>query len=409
MKDLMKLAFRNLLRNRRRSIATAVTFAIGMALVMVTVTIMKGSHEKTIEDGVRRTSGHLQIHYRGYQENQILYNSLELNRVDGERIAAREDVQAVLFRISTTALVESGGNTRLVRVEGLDAMKERPYGGLYPSLVQGDYLSEEDPGGVYLGEGLAKRLHVSPGSPLFLIGEARDMSIAAGKLHVRGVFRTGNPDLDRMFLLMNRSRAERIFVMDGFVTEVVLMLDENDSLDGVQEWLHAILSPEEEVIPWQELIPELVQYVAMDAAFGYLFLVVLALIIVFGVVNTILTSIMERRHEFAVILATGAPREHIFRLVLTESMLLSGFAVVMGLVLGIAASLYFVYNPIPITGESAQVFQMWGFEPAILGRLSLKNIIGSSLTFFLLGTVASIWPGMVAMRTEMARYLAGEG
>lgn len=409
MKELLRLAFRNLWRHRRRTLLTVTVYAVGLGLVIVTNTIMNGSHEKTIEDGVRRTSGYLQIHYRGYQENQILYNSLETDRIDANRIRQNPDVEAVLFRITTNALAESAGQTRLVQVLGLDAEAEHDYGGLAKSLTSGQYLSESDAQGVYVGDGLAAGLRVQPGDSIFLIGEGRVMSVAAGKLTIRGVFHTGNADIDRSFLLMNRSTAADIFDMRGFVTSVAVMLKSSESLDSVEAWLRRQVTDQEEVLPWQRLIPELVQFVDMDSAFGYLMLIILVLVIVFGLMNTILTSTMERSYEFAVILATGAPRSYLFRLVTVESFFLSLLSVATGLLLGLAGSYYFIYFPIPITGDAAIAFEMWGFEPMIYGRLSPSNLLGSGAAFLVFGISASIWPAWIASKTDILKNLAGRG
>ena len=406
--EIWRIAYRNLLRNKRRTWITLVSVAFGMAVVVFTNTVTKGTHEKNIEDGIKRSSGHFQLHYRGYQENQILYNSLELGKLDLNNIAAIPGIKALLYRITTAGLVESHGRTRLVMVRGLDPQPEQPYGGFSTSLVDGDYLDSADQDGVYIGQGLAEYLGVRVGDPLFLIGEARDMTVAAGRVRVRGIFRTGNGELDRQYMLINKQRAEEIFVMQGYVTEMVFMLDSYELIDRVSGQLRSMIGPDSEIVVWDDIIPEMKQMVALDAAFGYLFLLILLIVVAFGIMNTILMATLERKKEFAVVLAIGAERSYLAKLILAEGTFLSLAAVGLGLLLGVPASLYFVSHPIPITGDSAKAFETWGFEPLIRGRLTWLNIMGSSIFFMILGWISSLWPARLASRTAVSRNLAGK-
>lgn len=407
MKQLFKLAIRNLWRNRRRSLLSVSVFAMGLVLILMTVAIMDGSHEKVIELGVTRTSGHIQIHYKGYQDNQILYNSLESDRINKSELEQVEGVKSVLYRITTAALLESGGKTRLVQIRGIDPEPEREYGGFVSALIRGDYINDDDPEGVYVGQDLAAYLKVDVGDDLFLLGEARDMSVAASRLHVRGIYHTHNLELDRFFMILPRKTAEEVFVMDGFLTEAVIMLNNNDWEPSVQTKIESMMSDEEEVIGWQKIIPDLKQMVLLDAAFGYLFVGILALVVTFGVLNTILTATMERRQEYAVMLALGEDRSGLFRQIVLEGLLLGAVAVVIGLMIGIPASLYFVYNPIPIEGDSGLAFETWGFEPVLRARLTWDNIIYSSLSFGVLAVLSSLWPAYISMKTDILKNISG--
>jgi len=405
MKTTIKLAIRNLLRNRRRTIITSLTFAVGMAIIIVTNTIMKGSHESNIERAVRRSSGHYEILYRGFLDKQTLYYSLETSHVNGEAIRAIPGVEALLYRISAPVLAESEGRTRLIILRGIDPEKEADYGGLKANLKSGSYLDSGDLHGAYVGSGMAEALHLKPGDPMFVIGEARDMSVAAGAYTVRGIFETGSADLDRNLMLVPYESAKEVFVMEGFATEGVVMIKSYDEMDRVGDTIRKLLGPDEELVPWKKIIPELVQLVALDAAFGEIMIIILAMIAVFGVINTLITSILERRREFAMIMALGAPRKTIFQIVITESILLTFVSILPGVLLGIIGSVYFIYNPIVLTGEAARSMQSWGFEPFIYGRLSFKNLWATSLSFLVLGLVFSLWPALLAARTKIMKRL----
>ncbi len=405
MKTTIKLAIRNLFRNRRRTILTSLTFAVGMAIIIITNTIMKGSHESNIERAVRRSSGHYQILYKGFLEKQTLYYSLELANINDSAIRAIPGVEQLLYRISSPVLIESEGRTRLVMIRGIDSEKEADYGGLKANIKSGKYLSSDDPGGAYVGSGLAEAMHLKPGDTLFAIGEARDMSVAAGSFHVRGIFETGNSDLDRNIVNIPIEAATELFVMEGFATEAVVMLDSYDSMDDVGESIRRLLGPDEELVDWKKIIPELIQLVALDAAFGEIMILILAMIAIFGVVNTMITAILERRREFAMILALGSPRKTIFNIVIAESILLTFVSIIPGVILGILGSEYFVHNPIVMTGEAAKSMQSWGFEPFIYGKLSFQNIWGTSLSFLALGLLFSSWPAYIASKTEIMKRL----
>ena len=155
-----------------------------------------------------------------------------------------------------------------------------------------------------------------------------------------------------------------------------------------------------EVHAWNELMPELEQLIFLDDAGMYLMLAILVVVVAFGILNTILMSVLERARELGVLLALGLRPAAIFRLVYLESTLLAAVGLVLGLALAIPAVLWFQANPVALGGEMAGAMELFGMEPVMTWKLKPLNPLGSALTIFVVAAVAAAYPAWKASRAR---------
>ncbi len=413
LKILILLAWRNVWRNRRRTLLTVLTIVVGCAMIIFNNALFHGGTEKMIEDAVTLNTGYLQIHQKGYWENRTIDRAFipgeelltELNRLKGER-----RITGYSFRICSEALLSRGGATFGAVLQSIEPGRDRGITSLQKRVLPGGReLREEDGLQVLIGESLARNLRAAPGDEISMLSQAFDGSMAAERLVVAGIFRSGNPQYDRAYVLMPYRQAAASFSLGDYVHAVVIGLPQSSEAINVEQRLRGMAEGAGlEILDWNRLIPEIVQFVVMDISVGYVFDIILFVVVAFGVLNTIQMSVLERTKEFGVMLSIGTSPGKVFSMVMMEALLISLAGILIGAALGSAASYYVKLHPFDYS-RWAEEFAVWGVLTTVYpARMTLMNLfMTSGITFLLIAAFTCI-PALRASRlrpVEAMRHL----
>lgn len=398
-----RLAWRNVWRNRRRTALTVAATVFAVFLVVFFVAMSAGMHEKMIEDSVRVHSGHLAVSGKGWLEQRTMERFVPLDAELLRALESAQGVEGVAPRILGFALLSKGDATRGVVVQGVDPEREGSVSTLPSRLVRGRFLPPDVPRGIVLGGQLAAHVDARIGDEVLLYSIAYSLETAYELFEVVGILDLPDPSLERSLAVIALADAQEFFVYGDRVTEVALLAESaarGEALAArLEERLPAMVDAPVEVNPWQELMPELEQLIFLDDAGMVIMLAILVVVVAFGILNTILMSVLERRREFGVLLALGLRPAAIFRLVYLESMLLAALGVALGLALAIPAVLWFQGHPVPLAGEAmGQAAELFGMEPVLTWKLKPKNPAGSALTIFAVAALAALYPALKASR-----------
>jgi putative ABC transport system permease protein len=388
------LAWRNVWRNKRRTILTFLTIVIGLAMILVMNSIAKGGHDQMIEDAVGINTGHLQIHERGYWNNQTIDYAFRITPALEKVLQSDKRIEGHCIRVLAGGLLSFRENTAGALIQGIDPDMEPTVTDLHTRILPGGrYLSSSDRTNVIIGEVLAKNLDVEVGSTIAMLSQGFDGSIAAEKLTIVGIFRTGNPEYDRTLLLMPLDQAKQTFTMMNFVHAITVRLTDPDHTDEVKHRLQAVDTENMlEVMGWDELMPELVQFIVMDDAGAYIFDFILFMVVAFGILNTIQMSVFERTREFGVMLAIGTHPDQVVKMVLMESFFISLLGILLGVGLGYAISYYFTIYPLDYSAYAEEI-AVWGVSTTLYpADTTLLNISVTSLVTFVLALLFSLFP-----------------
>ena len=393
-----RLAWRNVWRNKRRTGLCVAATVYAVFLVVLSVAMAAGTHEKMIEDGVGLQTGHVTLTGKGYFEDRTLEHYVE---VDEDLVARLEAEPAVLGwapRLTSFALLSQDTSSRGAAVIGVDPEREGSVTTLPERIREGRFLA---PGGrreIVLGARLADSLGAVVGDELLVYGVAYSLEAAYELFTVVGLAKLPDAELERRLSLISLADAQEFFVYDDRVTEVALRLESADDAQPVRAALANAL-PAVAVHTWDELLPDLEQFVLLDDASMYVTLVILVVVVAFGILNTILMAILERTRELGMMMALGLRPGAVFRVVYWESIFIAGVGLLVGLALSLPAVLYFAAHPIPLTGEQMSAMtEMFGFEPVITFKLKPLNPIGSAITILVVGALAALYPAFKASR-----------
>ncbi|ASJ96173.1 ABC transporter permease [Shewanella marisflavi] len=403
---LIKLAWRNLWRQKRRTLLTAFALSLALFLSLFTRSMQEGSYEHNIDNSARFSTGLIQLQSPEFAITESIEDLLPGDDAFIAPAKALPHITFTLPRIESFLLASSDERSKGVMVYGVRPEAENAYSGIADKLVAGEYLTPKAPQ-VLLGQGLAEYLKLGVGDELVLYGQGYHGQTAAGVYLIVGILRFPLAQLDNQLVYMPLSAAQELFSTGEQVTQWVLHSDRLDQVDQLTQQLSHHYGSAVKVRDWQSLAPEMAQQIALDRAGGLFMICLLYLIVGFALFATLLMMTLERRREFGVMLATGMGRLTLLRLLVIESGMIALLGMAMGLLVSLVVIGYFYFHPISLTGETAKMMLEMGWEPVIPMKVSL-NLVGTQVLIVLaLMTLCLLYPLWRTQRLVVVAALKG--
>jgi ABC-type lipoprotein release transport system permease subunit len=322
-------------------------------------------------------------------------------------------VAAHTFRARGFGLVSSRNRSYGAMVEGIDAAAESGVSTLADIIRQGEYLSTQ-PGAdglanALIGTILARNLKVGIGDEVTILGQGRDGSVAATVVRIQGIYNSGMVEFDRSTIQIPMAEFQTVFNMDSAVHEMVIMAEGLQGVTPIKKVLQASLAtmatqPPLTVLDWEALIPGLKQGIQIDLVSGIIFYIILVLVVAFSILNTFLMAILERTHEFGIMMAIGTKPGRLTRLVLAESLSLTLVGVVGGIIVGCLVTWYFSGQGIDL-GSSAEMFQQFGIPSRLYPRLTWLSVFSGPLAVLIITLIAALYPALKIRRLRPVEAL----
>lgn len=405
---LLKLSWLNIWRNKRRTLitATSVFFAVLMAVLFRSLT--DGIYDNMIDNVVSYSSGYLQVHKKGYWDEQSIDNTFEEDDQFYKVLLSNNNVTHIMPRLQTFALASWGNKTKGVLVLGIDPQKEKDVNNLHEKVTSGDYLQSVSDTGVVIGAGLASQMGLKLNDTIVLLGQGYHASTAAGKFRVQGVIKLGAIELNNNVVYMPLKLAQNMCGAENRLTSVSLMLNKTNNPDRIkQSLLKSIDSEKYELMSWMEMMPELHQFIEVDSTGHYIIIGILYIVISFGLFGTLLMMIFERRHEFGILISIGMKKHLLAFVLLLESVMISIIGCFAGVIGGVLIVNWFTAFPIQLTGEIKEVYEEYGIESIIYFSNDEKIFIVQTLIVLILSVILAFYPGFKVMRLKPVDALNG--
>lgn len=336
---LVTLAARGLRRNRRRSLITIGGIAFGLGLMSLSNNIGYGSHEDMIKSAVGLMAGHIVVQHAEYQDEPRAERVVGDSAQIASTLAASMPDATVLRRINLEGLLLSPLSSTAVGLRAVEPVAEAAVIDLDDRIVQGEWLKAEDEDAIILGELLAERLSVGLGDKVVFMSQVGDRDVDSRLFRVRGMFRTGTPEIDGMSAIVNLEPAQALLPGTDPATLIAVHLpDDRETSERTAAARQLVPDPGLAVLAWPEAIPDIVAFVELDATYSDAMWLVLGIIVALGVVNTVLMSVMERVREFGVMMAIGMKPRQLAAMVLLEGLFLGLIGAGIGMALGTLAT-----------------------------------------------------------------------
>lgn len=388
---MLKLAFRNIFRQRVRTAITLAAIVFG-----VTGLILGGGFVRDIffqlgEALIHSQSGHLQVVKSGYftygsrsPEKYIITDATLLK----EELAKHPEIQEVLERVSFTGLLNNGKTDWPIVADGGDPDGEARLGS-FMQIVEGHQLSQKDNFGMTIGQGVAKALNLKPGDKVSLLVNTPEGALNTMEFDIVGIFQSFSKDYDARFIRLPLPAAQELLGSNG-INSLVISLKRTSDTQAISEKLRATLNPEQyESRTWVQLNDFYEKTVTLyEQQFGFLQLIILIMVLL-SVANSVSMSIFERTGEFGTIMATGSRPVDVIKMVITESALLGLIGSSLGVLFGAASALLISSIGIPMPPPPNANL---GYMATI--QLSATDMIISFMIGFFATTLACLWPGI---------------
>ncbi|MGW8267613.1 MAG: ABC transporter permease [Longimicrobiales bacterium] len=409
---LWRMAWRNLWRHRTRTLIMTSAVAFSYGLCLFSMGMGDDGHQQMLDQAAKGAGGDVLVHADGYWESK----SSDLVIRNGEEILAAVQeapgVRATIPRMIINGLVSSASGTRALLLEGIDPEQELALQDYKDDLDGGTYLDEaerSDP--LILGAVIVEKLELELGDRVVLTASQPDGEVTRALFHLTGILRTGFRELDEMIGLTTLEAAQGAVAAPGVLTQVGIVTAEGVTSDSVAAQVRRALGREGqnlEVLTWQQAVPEMVGFIEIDDAFLYIYLVVIFAIVAFAIANTFLMAVMERVREFGLLNALGLRGGGVARLLLTETLLMTGLAMVIGLALGLAGHLAASHWGIPVSLWGVDEMELSGVDFADLvmrSKITPLKWVAASILVALVTLGSALYPAWRASRFEPAEAM----
>jgi len=400
---LLRLAWRNLWRNPRRTTIMLIAVAIGIAGSLLSMAVNYGMVDQMVRTAIETELGHIQIHAAGWEADPKLERIL----ADGGRAAERAlasgpELRASTRRVRADGLAISARGSAGVAVMGVDPDREPGVTVLRDALIDGEWFGTSRLRAV-IGQALADQLEVGAGDKIAVSVQDALGELTGGGFRVAGTFRTSSSDFDRSTVLLRLGEAQELLALGGGVTEVVAVARDDDVIDPLASRAEMSLGEAVEVRTWSELQPLLLYMVeTFDMMAWYLYGAVF-IAMAFGIANVLLMSVHERTREIGMLRAMGMRRGQVIVLVVLESLLVTIVGVVSGLAIGLAGALA-LRDGIDLSAF-AEGLASYGVAPRIAPVLRASDLLIPLVVAGFTAGLESCWPAVRATRYRPADAL----
>lgn len=386
----IKIAWRNLWRNTRRTLITAASVFFGVFFAIFMTSVQKGSFENMIGNMARFYSGYIQIQQTDFKENPGVNNSFEMQEQLDKIINSNKNITASANRIQTFALASNETKSFPAMVFGVNPEDENSISQLSKHIEEGEYLKSGSKD-LMIGKVLANNLNLFIGDSLILLGQGYHGVTAVGIYKVAATLDFPLPSLNKQIIYMDLANCQVFVSLQDKITSKIIMVENTEDVNKVMSDLDLGAGGDLVIYSWKDLMPELLNLIEGKEASSAMVKSLLFMIIGFGVWATIMMMMNERKRELGVMIAIGFQKSKLLFMMLTESFLIGIIGIISGLAVSYPIMWYMFKNPIILSGEMAETYETMGFEPKISFSANPEIFFNPAVTIMIIFMLVSLY------------------
>lgn len=363
--------------------------------------IQLGTYEESIKHAVEQFSGYIQIQPKSYKKNPSLNKTVKIDPQIRSYLDNSQLVKGYAERIIADGLISYKDNSFGAAIFGIVPDQESKTTRIIERINKGEFFESDTSSEIVVGYKLLQNLNAEIGDEVVVLAQGYDGTMGNLKYKVVGTVKLGSYEFDAMAVFMGLKTSQELLMMYGKSSIAAISVNSLNAIPKVKSDLKNYIDQENEVVlAWQEVMPELEQFISLDNISGIFFLFILVIIVAFGILNTLLMSVTERFNEFGVTLAIGMKQSKLVILILLETIFLSFVGVIIGDLIGFGINTYLTANPIMFEGELKSLYEEYGFLPIIKSSIKASIFITTSIGVVLISLFASIYPIIKTYKLE---------
>jgi putative ABC transport system permease protein len=391
------LAWKNIWRNKKRSLVILAATAIGLAGGLVSIGIMTGMYESMVDAAINRELGNIQIHTAAYKKDQLIRQYLPQPDSIAAALRSNPDVRSFSTHSVIEGMASSATTASGVSLIAINPAEEQTVTAVAHSLVEGTYLEKHNT--IVVGKKLAEKLRLHIRSRMVVSFAGVDGNIVYGAFRIGGIFKTDASMFDGVDVFIRQDDLAALLGTTVPIHEIIVRTNDPFLLDKTKNELQSVLPNSIAVETWRDISPELKLTADSTDITNEVFLGLILFALLFGLTNTLLMSVLDRVRDFGVLLAIGMYRRRLFSMIIFESIFLSFTGGIIGVIIGWAVTQYFQTHGINLSSFSAGL-SSYGI-PSILYPFIKPSLYGV-LTLMMIFTsiIAALYPAIKAVRLK---------
>jgi ABC-type lipoprotein release transport system permease subunit len=391
----LRLAWRNLWRHPRRTWLTIGAMVFSNALLVFMISLQFGMYDLMIDNTLKSFTGHVQVQAPGYKDEQKIRQVVPDADALADSLRTALGTESVAVRSAAFALLSSEDRSYGVQLFGVDPDYESQVSSIPGLVVEGRYPTLRDAQEIVIGDVLARNLRVEPGDEITLLGSGRDGSFAAAVATVVGIFNSGVAEIDRNIAELPIGFFNDVFYMEDAAHSVVVLAPALSAVDGYVQEVEARLPAGEALVvhDWEALQPGLKQAIQADISSAFFMYGVLVVLVAFSVMNTQLMSVLERTHEFGVVMSLGLTPGRLGRLVILETALMGLGGLLLGALVGGLITLWFNQNGFSYPGMD-QMAATFNLPSRFYPEVTFNGLFVGPAVVFVGSILAALYPAL---------------
>ena len=393
---LIKISWRNIWRNKLRSLVVIFSIVFGLLGGIIIIAMSYGLNEERMNNAVDTYLSHIQIHNNLFSEDYNIKHTI--NNLDIIEKAINEDKRVISYskRIVLNGMLSNSNGSYGIQVKGIDPDEEIKVTNTHEKIIEGEYFRSKRDNTILVGKKLADKLNLKLKSKVVITFQDENYELTSLLFRVEGIFRSGNSRYDEMnVFVQNKSIIKNLPGFNGY-HEMPILLSDIDLRGEVKKDLIP-LSSDNIVEGWDDISKELAYANEMLSAVLYIFMMIILSGLSFGVINTMLMAILERRKEIGMLMSIGMNRYKIFMMISFETIFLSLIALPFGLITSFLIVEYYSVVGIDLSIVEAGL-ENFGVGTRLYFKVPYEEYIYVSLMVFVISIFSSVFPSIRALK-----------
>ena len=391
---LLSLAWKNIWRNKKRSLIIIAAITFGLWGGIFSSAIMVGMMESMVETAISRDLSHIQIHKKDYDKDKDVRNFIPDGINVLNNIRSVKGVQAASGRTKIIGMAASPSSSYGVEIIGIVPEDSKQVTDIYAKLIEGSYFKSDRKNPILIGRKLAERLNLKLRSKVVLSFQNLEGGIAYIACRVVGIFKTNSSQFDEMNVYVAQSDMFRILESDPIIHEIAIRSEAVETIDLVRDNLLNLFS-NLQVESWKDMAPELAYLSQTTGIYMYIFVGIILFALLFGITNTMLMSVVDRIRELGVLIAIGMKKSKVFIMIVLESVLLSLTGGFCGIGVGVLTIAYYGNSGIDLTAISGSL-ESFGATTILYPFLPAMMYIILTIMIVIAANIAALLPAWKA-------------